>query len=294
MREGARRASERCLQKKRLSADAREKQGKIMKSTKTALPAPWTHWLRRAMEDRQNTLGAEALDWLSENAQSDSEKRLLEMLARKTVNENLPAAELARVLLDCGADPKEIDCDFDDGTEKTALMAAAESGHADCVALLLPLSDAGAADEHGQTALMAAAKNENHECARLLIPQSDANARDFAGRTALSWAAEKKNGVECVKALMPASDFAVADNAGLDAFWWALEMGAIKCADALSPLVGSERLAEQLSRMPADAMPAAHARLEREALAAVEKKAGASAFEEPSLSAAERKPASRI
>ena len=77
-----------------------------------------------------------------------------------------------------------------------ALALAARNGHAECVKLLIPVSD----PKHGGSrALRRAARYGHHECVSLLIPVSDAHAER---PSALSLAAEKGH-VECVNLLIP-------------------------------------------------------------------------------------------
>ena len=90
-------------------------------------------------------------------------------------------------LLGQGADPK--------AELARALRLAAKNGHAECVALLLPISDPKALNSH---ALCLASFNGHAECVDLLLPFSDSEA---AMPVALSWAAENGH-AECVKRLL--------------------------------------------------------------------------------------------
>ncbi len=80
--------------------------------------------------------------------------------------------------------------------DTTPLMSAASRGHAECVRLLLPHSDANAADLGTKTALMHAVSSgprksdANYaQCVDLLLPVSDATLTDWAGNNALALAA---------------------------------------------------------------------------------------------------------
>ena len=53
------------------------------------------------------------------------------------------------------------------------------------VDLLIPVSDANAADDDGAIALMYAARGENEQIVQLLIPVSNVNTTDKNGETAL-------------------------------------------------------------------------------------------------------------
>lgn len=75
----------------------------------------------------------------------------------------------------------------------TALMYAANHGHADCIRLLLPFSDARAQDDQGQTALMWAVKSSHAACIEVLLPASDALTKNNAGHTASDMARESQS-----------------------------------------------------------------------------------------------------
>jgi ankyrin repeat protein len=85
---------------------------------------------------------------------------------------------------------------------QTALMAAAESGHANCVRLLI---DAGADKEtelHMQTALMLAAEKGHANCVRLLIDAgANKETKDMFGLTPLMQASENGH-ADCVRLLI--------------------------------------------------------------------------------------------
>lgn len=72
---------------------------------------------------------------------------------------------------------------------RDALMMAADSGKAECVAFLIEKSDPFARDNMRSTALMHAARNGHVECVKLLVGVSSLDARDGDGNTALMCAA---------------------------------------------------------------------------------------------------------
>lgn len=115
-----------------------------------------------------------------------------------------------------------------------ALEKAAEKGHAECVKLLIPVSEP---EQDNSQALERAAQNGHAECVRLLIPVSDMNGcaalrsaammghsecvallKDVsnlqANKEALVWAVDN-NHIECVKMLVTIMDVPAWDNAAL-------------------------------------------------------------------------------
>lgn len=90
-------------------------------------------------------------------------------------------------------------------TISEAIVAAAKSGHAECIGLLLPFCDP---KDDDSLALRYAASNGHEECVRLLAPLSDPQALSCA---AVRLAASGGH-VECVRVLLPrsSSDFALA------------------------------------------------------------------------------------
>ena len=102
------------------------------------------------------------------------------------------AGDLGKVseLLAQGADPIS--------ESSRALRWAAMHGHAECVRLLLPVSDAKANESE---ALRAAAINGHAECVRLLLPASDPKAKKSA---ALRWAGINGH-ADCARLLLAAS-----------------------------------------------------------------------------------------
>lgn len=115
-----------------------------------------------------------------------------------------------------------------------ALEKAAANGHADCVKLLIPVSEP---DQDDSQALQIAAQNGHTECVKLLIPVSDMQnctalrgaamnghsecvglLKDVsnlqANKEALVWAVGN-NHIECVKMLMAVMDVQAWDNMAL-------------------------------------------------------------------------------
>lgn len=123
-------------------------------------------------------------------------------------------------LLAWGVDPG-----FDDSAP---LSYAALNGHAQCVKILLPLSDPAAL---GSRALRWAAKNGRLECAKLLLPACFASA-EFDGRSALDLAAMNGH-VECVRLLIPLGHVQARNSAALR---FAADNGHAECVKLLLPL----------------------------------------------------------
>lgn len=80
-----------------------------------------------------------------------------------------------------------------------ALRHAAENGHAECVKLLIPVSDP---KSENSGPLYLAARHGHANCVKLLLPVSDPSANDSG---ALSEAV-KAGRAECVRILIPVSD----------------------------------------------------------------------------------------
>ena len=108
----------------------------------------------------------------------------------------------------------------------TALMQAAFYGHAECVKLLLPVSDArSTGGVCAETALMLAASEGHADCVALLLPASDPKFRDrHTDSTALIKAAQD-NHLAAVRALLPHSDIGAKDMYQLTASDWAKQQG---------------------------------------------------------------------
>lgn len=101
-----------------------------------------------------------------------------------------------------------------------ALEKAAENGHAECVKLLIPVSEP---DQDDSQALLLAAQNGHTECVRLLIPVSDMD-----GCTALRNAAMNGHS-ECVALLKDVSNL----QANKEALVWAVGNNHIECVRML-------------------------------------------------------------
>lgn len=120
--------------------------------------------------------------------------------------------------LELGGDPKMKDSE--------ALRMAAYHGHAECVRLLIPVSDPHSL---GSWALIAAAANGHADCVELLIPVSNP---EFKNSHPLRLAA--RNGrAECVTLLIPVSDPLADDCHALRS---AAEHGRAECARLLLPV----------------------------------------------------------
>ena len=117
-------------------------------------------------------------------------------------------ADEVRRLLEAGADPDA----RPDGAD-TALLLAATCGYAECVELLLPVSDAACSNDEGNTPLMQAVLNWHADCAKLLLPASDPNARNKHRHTALMMCASGGRN-DCLRALLPVSDATASDPDG--------------------------------------------------------------------------------
>lgn len=123
------------------------------------------------------------------------------------------------------------------GSHMTALMLAAQRGHAECVRLLIPSSDCSLSNGHG-TALMFAAEGGSLACVEALLPVSDARWRTPYGADAAMLAA--KGGHEpCLRALLPHSSLADQDGSALrdghghSALHYAAQSGSANCVRAL-------------------------------------------------------------
>ncbi|ABO55129.1 ankyrin repeat domain-containing protein [Burkholderia vietnamiensis] len=126
-----------------------------------------------------------------------------------------------------------------DAWGKTLLMHAAASGDSETLRLMLPFGDPHARDRDGSTALMLAATGEeagSAECIRILLPLSDVKAADSVNHdTALMTSAQIGN-VESVLALLPHSDPNAINADGRSALAFAAAEGNEACVRALVPL----------------------------------------------------------
>jgi hypothetical protein len=122
-------------------------------------------------------------------------------------------------LLDEGADKE-----FKDECECTALILAAERGHAECVRLLVEAgANKDATDNFGLTALIRAAEKGRTDCVRLLLEGgAGKEANDNNGFTALMWAARLGNS-DCVRLLLEGGARKDAKNNGR---WTSLMLAA--------------------------------------------------------------------
>jgi len=75
--------------------------------------------------------------------------------------------KIVKILIDNGCD---VNAKNNDGL--TALMVAAENGHAKCVELLIDKSDVNAKNNYGETALIFANEHKHAECVKLLNNKS--------------------------------------------------------------------------------------------------------------------------
>lgn len=141
-------------------------------------------------------------------------------------------AECVKILLPL-SDPLAVDLDH-----FSALMHAALGSHSDCVEILLSASNPAQASTHGRNALMVAASRAAHgslECCEILLPASDPLAVNFDGRTALMMAAEHGN-VEVASLLAPVSNVRHASRSGETALMEASAGNSLKIVEILAPL----------------------------------------------------------
>jgi ankyrin repeat protein len=138
-------------------------------------------------------------------------------------------ARTLRELLAAGADPK---CRCVNGFD--ALARAAQKGTAECVRILLPVSDPPGPTKKGlwagMTPLMGAASAKDFESVErleALLPISDAKARGRDGKTALTLAMSEGGllGFAKAKLLIEASDVNALDEKGRGALWQAAKAG---------------------------------------------------------------------
>jgi hypothetical protein len=133
-------------------------------------------------------------------------------------------------LLDRGAD-----IDFQDSSQRTALIWAAANGHASCVRhLLAGGADKDIRDVNGCTALIRATAKDHTGSLRLLLEAgADVEARDLYGRTALIYAAEVGH-TYCARLLVNAgADKGIKGDDGNTALIRAAEMGRASCVRLL-------------------------------------------------------------
>ena len=118
-----------------------------------------------------------------------------------------------------GANPNAVD-----NYGKTALMSAAQKGHAEVVKMLLSAgADVNAADNYDWTALMVAAELGHAKVAEILLSAgANLNAKNRHGDTALYWA--KENGHSEIVSMLKQAGAWDSDEDGLtDLHWAAME-----------------------------------------------------------------------
>lgn len=180
----------------------------------------------------------------------------------------------------------------------TPLIFAAALGQAECVRILLPVSEADAVSFHGETALHAATRGSHFECMRLLIPASLVDAPDFSGQSALANAVWVNN-VEAARLLAPSStvnlgsgclaplgDICVPEP-HCTALWLAAQEGYAECCKILIGHGADPRISD-----PQGKTPMANSRLDRRAIKALRAQA-ARLDERDELSAAVANPGAR-
>lgn len=126
---------------------------------------------------------------------------------------------------------------------RTALFEAAHAGCPDRVAMLLPVSDLGCADKHGESPLMRACEGEESEASlrslALLLGAFDPRGRDRDRNTPLMYAAFKGRS-ETLAKLLPLSDPLAVNARGESALMmaasaWHLHASA-RCIEILLPV----------------------------------------------------------
>lgn len=171
-----------------------------------------------------------------------------------------------RSALDAGADPR-----LTGRHGMTPLLMASERGSAECIEILMPLSDLNATtqdgftalmlaaergnarsakaflaagadpsrvDDHGHNALMLAAREGHPSCVELLLPVSDLSLRNSQGFTALNIAsfAENEEDATAFKLLLPRSDPRALDTRGWSPLMLAASTGLEAAVKALLPV----------------------------------------------------------
>ena len=151
--------------------------------------------------------------------------------------------------------------------ESLALRHAAEMGHLECLALLIPASDPRASLS---LALRSAAKHGRVECLALLIPVSDPDA---GHSDAIRWAAANGH-ADCVKVLISVSDPKAVD---CQALRTAASKGHTECVKLLIPVSDPEACDSDALKLAAAAghaecikllVPVTHRKTSRALLAA--------------------------
>jgi hypothetical protein len=176
---------------------------------------------------------------------------------------------LLEAMLSVGCDPKAASAEGE-----TVLMAAAKRAKIQWIKILLPLSDALAADSAGRTALMAAVRpdfvgtlhqnsGDGLRCLKLLLPRSDANAVDAEGRTALALAMEDDFTEKAViEALAAATDPSQKNAAQRSPFAEASASKNWVAAEALAASATSQEIEQTLLALAVDIGPSMRSRVE--------------------------------
>jgi len=124
-----------------------------------------------------------------------------------------------------------------DSLGHTPLILAAKNGHAECVSILAPISDANARTMiSGWSALGEAIRAGKDDCAKILLPLTDLAARQADDGMTLLMLAAKSGRPEWAKKLLPGSDFCAVDAKGNTALMHAADALAVDCAFMLAPL----------------------------------------------------------
>lgn len=174
-------------------------------------------------------------------------------------------AGCVRLLLAAGADAAALGERGARGA--TALVFAAQAGCKECLSALLEGgADAKLANAWGQTALMLAVNDP--ECMEILLPHSDARAADRDGWDPLMWAVcAMKKRRECINVVLPASDLLHRSAEGKSAADYARDLdsyGEESIGDWLTKLADVERerraLGAAAQTAPANAGPGARKR----------------------------------
>ncbi|TNJ28585.1 Ankyrin repeat protein 1 [Giardia muris] len=119
----------------------------------------------------------------------------------------------------------------------TGLMQAAENG--DVAGVREHLAQAGQANEYGRTALMAAAQGNHVECVRLLLDK-EARMQNRWGQTALVHALSFGS-AEAALLLAPL-EAEINDRANVTPLMWAAHGGLSECAELLLAGAGTQTL----------------------------------------------------
>ena len=125
---------------------------------------------------------------------------------------------------------------FYDSSSRTALHLAAQEGHPDCVALLIPFCDVHHTDLIGCTALHYAAYHGHSDCVELLLSSSNLNQLDLNGNTPLMLAAGNGH-FSSVSLLLPQSNCSLVNVAGRTALHCSTLNGHSSCTRLISEVL---------------------------------------------------------